>query len=272
MIILKDFFLSLQFLTIIPPLPPFTTSPSPYSEGGDKGEVKGGKGGVAHFEENRFGKAAVFFPLVSLLIGGLLVIISKLTSLFLPLSVSDAIVITTLIIITGGLHIDGFADTIDGFAGGKDRDDVLRIMKDSGIGAFGAAGLIMLLLIKYLSIQSLQMDMKYWILAVMPVFGRWAVLPMGLLFRYARLEGGTGKAFAEAIKIKEFVTGTILCLFIVVLLLGVMGFLMLAGIFIVTLIIGWYSKRRIGGITGDVFGAAIEINELMTLILSLVLF
>ncbi|MBI3813050.1 MAG: adenosylcobinamide-GDP ribazoletransferase [Nitrospinae bacterium] len=269
MIILKDFFLSLQFLTIIPPLPPFTTSPS---EGGDKGEVKGGKGGVAHFGEDRFGKAAVFFPLVSLLIGGILVATSKMTSLFLPISISDAIVIMTLIIITGGLHIDGFADTIDGFAGGRDKDDVLRIMKDSGIGAFGAAGLIMLLLMKYLSIQSLQMDMKYWILAAMPVFGRWAVLPMGLLFRYARLEGGTGKVFAETIKLREFVLGTILCLFIVVLLLGVMGFLMLAGIFIVTLMIGWYSNRRIGGITGDVFGAAIEVNELMILILALLLF
>ncbi len=249
MMILNSFLLSLQFLTII--------------------NIRRDFG---YIEENRFGRAAVFFPIVGLLIGGGLVITSKLTSLFLPISISDAIVITILIIITGGLHIDGFADTIDGFAGGKDKNDILRIMKDSGIGAFGTAGLIMLLLMKYLSIQSLHLDMKYWLLAAMPVVSRWAVLPMGLLFRYARLEGGTGKAFAEAIKLKEFVLGSILCLFIVVLLLGVMGLSLLAGIFIVTLIIGWYSNKRVGGITGDVFGAAIEVNELTALVLSLVLF
>lgn len=245
MIILNNFLLSLQFLTII-----------------------NIKDNITIYED-RLGKAVIFFPVVGVLIGLILIIISRSLSLWLPIALTDAFILIALLIITGGLHIDGFADTIDGFAGGKDKEDILRIMKDSRIGTFGVAGLIMLLMTKYLAIQSLPIDSKYLILTVMPAFGRWSVLPMGFLFKYARTEGGTGKAFAEHIKLKEFIIGTVLSLIIVISLLGVKGFLMITVVFIVTLLIGRYSEGKINGITGDVFGATIEINELIILILSL---
>ena len=244
MIILNNFLISLQFLTIINIK---TDTP---------------------IDEKSFGKSVIFFPLIGAFIGVLLVIISRLTSAFLPVSVSDAIVLAVLILVTGGLHIDGFADTVDGFAGGKNKDDILRIMKDSRIGTFGVVGIVMLLLTKYLSLQSLQPDTKYFVLITMPVIGRWSVLPMGLFFKYARIEGGTGKIFAESIRLKELIIGTIMALAIIIPLFRLKGFLMLAVIFIVTLLIGRYSKRKINGITGDVFGATIEINELIILILS----
>lgn len=245
MIILNNFLLSIQFLTII-----------------------NIKDNITIYED-RLGKAVIFFPVVGVLIGLILIIISRSLSLWLPIALTDAFILIALLIITGGLHIDGFADTIDGFAGGKDKEDILRIMKDSRIGTFGVAGLIMLLMTKYLAIQSLPIDSKYLILTVMPAFGRWSVLPMGFLFKYARTEGGTGKAFAEHIKLKEFIIGTVLSLIIVISLLGVKGFLMITVVFIVTLLIGRYSEGKINGITGDVFGATIEINELIILILSL---
>ena len=245
MIILNNFLISLQFLTIINIK---TDTP---------------------IDEKSFGKSVIFFPLIGAFIGVLLVIISRLTSAFLPVSVSDAIVLAVLILVTGGLHIDGFADTVDGFAGGKNKDDILRIMKDSRIGTFGVVGIVMLLLTKYLSIYSLQEDIKYFILIAMPVIGRWSVLPMGLFFKYARIDGGTGKIFAESIRLKELIIGTVIVLSIIIPLFRLNGFLMLAVIFIVTLLIGRYSKRKINGITGDVFGATIEINELIILILSL---
>lgn len=241
---LKSFLLSLQFLTII--------------------NIKND----APIDEKSFGRSVIFLPLIGLLIGVLLVITSKILFAILPVLISDAIVLIVLIIITGGLHVDGFADTIDGFAGGKNKDDILRIMKDSRIGTFGVVGIVMLLLTKYLSIYSLQEDTKYLVLIAMPVIGRWSVLPMGLFFKYARIEGGTGKIFAESIRLKEFIIGTIMALAIIIPLFRLKGFLMLAVIFIVTLLIGRYSKRKINGITGDVFGATIEINELIILILS----
>jgi adenosylcobinamide-GDP ribazoletransferase len=246
--IFKDFLMSLQFLTII--------------------NIKND----TSIDEKAFGKMAVLFPLVGALIGILLAITSRLSSSFLPLSISDAIVLTGLIIITGGLHVDGFADSIDGFAGGKDKNDILRIMKDSRIGTFGVVGIVMLLLTKYLSIQSLQTDIKYLTLIAMPVLGRWSVLPMGLAFKYARADGGTGKAFAESVKLKEFIMGTLIALTIILFIMRFKGILMLFVIFTATLIIGRYSDRKINGVTGDVFGAAIEINEMITLILSLLLF
>lgn len=245
MIILNNFLLSLQFLTII-----------------------NIKDNITIYED-RLGKVVIFFPVVGVLIGLILIITSRLLSLWLPVALTDVFILIALLIITGGLHIDGFADTIDGFAGGKDKEDILRIMKDSRIGTFGVAGLIMLLMTKYLAIQGLPIDSKYLILTVMPAVGRWSILPMGFLFKYARTEGGTGKAFAEHIKLKEFIIGTVLSLIIAISLLGVKGFLMITVVFIATLIIGRHSEKRIGGITGDVFGATIEINELIILILSL---
>ena len=248
MISINNFIASLQFLTII--------------------NIKND----APVDEKSFGRSVIFLPLIGLLIGVLLVITSKISLSILPASVSDAIVLAVLIIVTGGLHVDGFADTIDGFAGGKNKDDILRIMKDSRIGTFGVVGIVMLLLTKYLSIQNLQSDTKYFVLIIMPVIGRWSVLPMGMFFKYARIEGGTGKIFAESVRLKEFIIGTIIVLSIIIPLFRLNGFLMLAVIFIVTLVIGRYSKRKINGITGDVFGAAIEINELIVLILALLLF
>ncbi|MBI4378276.1 MAG: adenosylcobinamide-GDP ribazoletransferase [Nitrospinae bacterium] len=248
-----NFILSLQFLTII----------------NIRNDTKVASGQI---DKERLGKSAIFFPLVGVFIGFILVITSQVASLWLPVSVTDAMVMIVLIIVTGGLHIDGFADTIDGFAGGRDKDSVLRIMKDSRIGTFGVAGLVMLLLTKYLSIQNTQIDVKSWVLASMPVFGRWSVLPLGFFYRYARMEEGTGKVFAESIEWREFIIGTILSLAIILLLLGSSGFIILSVIFFITLLIGRYSEKRIGGITGDVFGATIEINELITIILSLSLF
>ncbi len=245
MIILNNFLLSLQFLTII-----------------------NIKDNITIYED-RLGKAVIFFPVVGVLIGLILIITLRSLSLWLPIALTDAFILIALLIITGGLHIDGFADTVDGFAGGKNKDDILRIMKDSRIGTFGVVGIVMLLLTKYLSIYSLQEDTKYLVLITMPVIGRWSVLPMGLFFKYARIEGGTGKIFAESIRLKEFIIGTIMALAIIIPLFRLKGFLMFAVIFIITLLIGRYSKRKINGITGDVFGATIEINELIILILSL---
>lgn len=246
--ILKNFLMSLQFLTII--------------------NIKND----TTIDKKSFRKTVIFFPLIGLLIGILLVVTSRLSSAILPLSISDAVVLIVLILITGGLHVDGFADAIDGFAGGKDKNDILRIMKDSRIGTFGVVGIVMLLLTKYISIQSLQTDTKYLTLMTMPVLGRWSVLPMGLIFKYARAEGGTGKAFAESVKLKEFITGTIITMTIILFTMKLKGILMLSAIFTATLIIGRYSDKKINGITGDVFGATIEVNELIIVILSLLLF
>ena len=91
-----------------------------------------------------------FFPAVGITLGLGLVVMNWLLSALIPRAVLDCLLVLTMIAVTGGLHLDGIADLIDGLVGGKDREGVLRIMKESRVGAMGVVGLVMVVLLKYL--------------------------------------------------------------------------------------------------------------------------
>ena len=85
----------------------------------------------------------------------------------------NIVMITALFVITGGLHIDGFMDTVDGLAGGRTKEDVLRIMRDSHVGALGVVGVCLLVLVKWEALNSMESGSKNAALFIMPVVGRW---------------------------------------------------------------------------------------------------
>src|SRR3989339_349112 len=93
--------------------------------------------------------SVVYFPLVGIITGSILVGVNMAAVLVFPRMVADAFTLIALVILTGALHLDGFADTIDGIFGGKDRDDTLRIMADEHIGTFAVVGVFSLLLLKF---------------------------------------------------------------------------------------------------------------------------
>ncbi len=210
-----------------------------------------------------------WFPLVGLLLGGLLTGAALGLHCCLPLSATAAVLVALLTAVTRALHLDGLADTLDGLGGGQTSEDSLRIMKDHAVGAFGTVGIVLALMLKYGLILGLLETGEVKNLLIFPVVSRTAMVLLAYLLPYARLEGGLGEAMAT------LTTGKILCLaggsaVIIVGLVGRwQGLLTLAVVFALTWVLALYFKKRLGGVTGDVFGAVNELMEISALMLIL---
>ena len=225
----------------------------------------------AAVDERELGRSTVFFPLVGAVQGIILVGANLLFSKFLPHDITSALILVVLILTNGGFHLDGFADTIDGFSGGSTKEERLNIMKDSCIGAIGVVAIALLLLIKFLAINNLSSQFStlysHYILFLLPVVGKWSMLPMAYWADYARPTGGLGKAFIEYTGIKEFLLATIFALSASVILLSWHGLAYAGIIFIAVYLLTLFFKRKLGGVTGDVFGFQSEISEVIFLVL-----
>ncbi len=234
---MKHFLLSLQFLTVFPI------------------RIKG------QIEESGFGRSLLCFPVVGALIG----FVSSLPVFCsLPSPVTAALVLTISIFITGGIHLDGFADVCDGIAGSNFRERILDIMRDSRIGTIGAAGMACILLLKFAIFASLDRDILWKALVVMTTFSRWSMVLACYTSDYARSEG-KAKAFIKYAGRRELLIGALFTLLASVLLMGINGLILFVlSVSPVFLFIG-YMKKKIGGMTGDTIGAAGEIAEVGSL-------
>jgi len=214
------------------------------------------------------GKSVAFFPLVGLVFGLTLVLSNWLLLHVFPKMVVDVFLIIILTSLDGGLHLDGFMDTCDGLLGGKgNKERILAIMKDSNVGAHGVTCAISLFLLKFALLYSLSGKLKILALIAMPLFARWAVSLAIVFFPYARNEG-TGKVFSGHSGIKEFVIAT--CIAFLASFWPPFSIVAFAGVFVATLIIGRYFSSKIGGLTGDIYGALVEVNEIIVLMVFLV--
>jgi len=217
-----------------------------------------------------FGRSVKFFPLIGALIGILLVLINQLFAEYLPLAgiympphVLATLLILANIILTGGLHCDGFMDTMDGIFSGRSRERMLEIMKDSRVGANGVMAFVVLILLKW----SLIMDLSSFVLPVtlliMPLLGRFAMVIAITVFPYARPDG-MGKAFAQYADKSTLYIGIILTLLILVPL-GKQAIVSFIVVSIFTLLFARFVTKVLGGLTGDVYGAISELAEIIVL-------
>lgn len=245
---MKKFLLALQLLTIIP--------------------IKT----KSAMDERDLGGCTAFFPLVGAVQGIILVGANLFFSRFLPHDIVSALILIILIATNGGFHLDGFADTVDGLAGGNTKEERLNIMKDSRIGAIGVVAIVLLLLLKFLLINNLQADIKNYILFLLPVIGRWSIVPMAYWGDYARPDGGLGKAFVKYTGLMEFLLATGLMLFFSIMLLSWRGLVYAGVLFIVAYLLTIFFKKKLGGVTGDVLGFQSEVSEVIFLILAILSF
>ena len=178
---LRKGLIALQFLTIFPV--------KISAEGGSAPD------GKSDIKEKDFGASLLYFPLVGLLIG-LILALSAFLLFPLPGIIKGATILIISIIITGGIHLDGFADTCDGFYGNKPKEKILEIMKDSHIGAMGVIGIVSLLLLKFSLIASFNERLLWKALILMVVFSRWVQVMACFSASYARQEG-KAKYFLE---------------------------------------------------------------------------
>lgn len=235
---MKYFLIALQFLTIFP--------------------VK-----IKEAQNTDFGKSLIFFPIVGLFIGVILALTNFMFN-FLPPPVKAVLILSASIIVSGALHLDGFADTCDGLYGNKTKEEALAIMKDSGIGAMAAIGLILLLIAKF-SILTAVVQQNLWkLLIAMPVFSRWMQVFACFFSTYARTEG-KAKYFVESAGKKELLTAAFFTLAVLITLLKLKGVFLFIITMIPLLIFIKYVKKRINGMTGDTIGATAEIAEVLIL-------
>ncbi|MDD5687600.1 MAG: adenosylcobinamide-GDP ribazoletransferase [Elusimicrobia bacterium] len=211
----------------------------------------------------------IFFPVVGLLIGFILIGVNIVFSKFMPKLITDLFVLITLTVISGGIHIDGFADTIDGLYGGKNKYEIIRIMDDVHIGSIGMVGIVLLVLTKFCFIYSLPQEHVFKSLILMSVVSRFSmVLPIIIS---KPVKEGLGKMFINSSKLTDCLIASILALLLVFLCFKTTGLLVLIVIVLTTLLITKLFEHKIGGITGDNLGFINEISEVISLFLIIVL-
>ena len=223
----------------------------------------------------KLGRSVGYFPFVGLVIGLILAGLNGLFSLILPPSVANILLIVSLVILTGAMHLDGFVDTCDGIAGHKTVEARWQVMRDSRAGGFGIIGVVLLLLVKYVSLNSIPVSLMTPVLVLMPVLGRWAMVYAIFTFPYAR-PSGLGKIFKQETRWPMFALATLVTLIVVVSLVWVTGFLMVfliwLLIWVMTVATAAYFKSKFAGLTGDTYGAINEVAEVGVLVLSSLLF
>jgi adenosylcobinamide-GDP ribazoletransferase len=211
-----------------------------------------------------------WFPVVGAILGFCLwlfaVILMELTSW--PHGTAIAVVAGG-IVLTRGLHLDGLADWADAFWGGWNRERILAIMKDSSLGTFGTLALIAVMLAKWCSVAALVENAKpHWIILAM-IISRAVQVDLAAVFDYARPEGGTGAAFVtEATKDQR--TPALWTTLVLVLVCGGFAWRPVVAMFLAAglgRLFGSWSRRKTGGITGDILGAASELTETAVLFL-----
>lgn len=212
-------------------------------------------------EQSQLGRALAWFPAVGAALGMTLVGLERLLRGHLAPELVAVLLVTTLALLSGGLHLDGVADVFDALGGGRgDRDRMLAIMRDSRIGAHGATALVITIAAKVFAIIWLLHHRQIWSLYAAPVAARWAVVPVVVFFRYARPEG-LGRAFNGHGR-PVHVLGATCVAALSIGWLGPRAAVAAAAALVTATGTGLWLSRHLGGLTGDVYGAAIELAEL----------
>ncbi|MHB1291640.1 MAG: adenosylcobinamide-GDP ribazoletransferase [Sulfuricella sp.] len=237
---MKAFLLALQFLTCLPVS--LRSGPNPAD----------------------WGRSALAYPVIGLLIGLLLAGLQRLGGHADPL-LQAALLTATWALITGGLHLDGLADSADAWVGGHgDRERTLAIMKDPRSGPAAVSTVVLTLLLKFAALAVLAKAGAWPALLLAPVLGRSALVALLLSTPYVR-PGGMGAAISAHLPR----AAAVLALLLVAaggLLAGKTGALALAAAVAAWLVLRWMMTRRLGGMTGDTLGAAVELTEVAVLV------
>ncbi|MFV5262625.1 adenosylcobinamide-GDP ribazoletransferase [Acinetobacter courvalinii] len=232
---MTPFWIALQFLTVLPI--ELKTMPS----------------------AKQNGQSMLFYPLVGVLLGLILFAFAMLLAK-LPIILSAALILVLWIWLTGGLHLDGLADTADAWVGGfGDPERTLNIMKDPACGPIGVLSLVVVCLLKFVALYVLLEQHMAAFLIVLPILGRSVPVFLFLTTPYVRTQG-LGRSITDFMPKKRLwmvfvITIALLCMFKCLGLIALLVFLVML-FYMRSLFI-----KRIGGITGDTVGAAIELAE-----------
>ena len=235
---MNSLLLALQFLTIIPVHHAYIAS------------------------DRQLGNSILFYPVIGLLIGVILAF-SSLMIANIPLQSQSVIILILWVILTGGLHLDGLADCADAWVGGLgSKQRSLEIMKDPTAGPIAVTVLVLLLLLKWSLISYILEQQALAVLVMTPVMGRLAILILMLSTSYIRTAGLGEKLVAN------LPTSATKAISLFGILIGIyyLGIIPISLMLILLLLIAYQANKRLGGVTGDVYGAAVELVEVSILL------
>lgn len=215
---------------------------------------------VEQRDDRAFGAALGWFPLVGLLIGAVMVLLDRGLALVLPPAPAAALLVAALALISGGLHLDGVADTADGLAVQGDRATRLGVMSEGNIGPAGVMSLALVLLVQWSAIAALEPPMRTSALLLAPALARFGATPVAMLFRPARPRG-IGHALQQGVWPVAAPLSGVLIVVASLALFGPAGIVLPAVAAAAAVLIAGAAARMLDGVTGDVFGASIEVAQ-----------
>jgi adenosylcobinamide-GDP ribazoletransferase len=228
-------------------------------------------------DEEMLNKATIYFPVIGWIVAFISSLVFYIASRFLNPDVSIILSIIASVLTTGAFHEDGFADVCDGFGGGWTKEKILEIMKDSRVGTYGSVGLILILGLKFYSLEFLDNQTFVWSLFIAHSISRFVALGFIFTLDYVR-EDALSKAKPIAKKLPTQDLSIAFCLAIIPLLAYLIKtqnfflLLIIPPLVLVHLYLGYYFKKWIGGYTGDCLGATQQISEVVIyLVISAVL-
>ena len=221
--------------------------------------------------DEEFHRTIKYFPSVGLVLGILIYIVGYVSLMLFDPFISSILIVLSLVILTGGLHIDGVGDTFDAIYSYRDKDRMLEIMKDSRLGTNSLLAIIFLILLKIGFVMNLIYIDLLPLVILMPVLGRQGVL--ALMYKtITPREKGMGNLFIGKASIYDLLislVSTLIFMAGVVLIFKtpILNIVMsIPVVYIFNILFKKHIYKKIDGITGDILGCSIELNELIYLI------
>ncbi len=216
------------------------------------------------YSEDDINKCNRFFPLIGILIGGVGALVYWLGAFLFPIPIAVILSMVATILLTGGFHEDGFADTCDGFGGGWSKEKILVIMKDSRVGAYGMIGTILLLLLKFYAIVSLPVSLIVpSIIAAHAISRTFAVTTMFTLPYVREDESSKSKPVTKNLHYIDLWLAVIIGLSSLLIFKNWMVYLTIIPLLITKFWLDKYFKKWIGGYVGDCLGAIQQVTEVV---------
>lgn len=223
---------------------------------------------AVEYRPENLNKSRKYLALIGLVVGLFAAIIYLLSALIFPIAVSVLLSMGATIYLTGAFHEDGFADSCDGFGGGWEKAQILSIMKDSRVGTYGVVGLILVLGLKFLVLQSLaERSTELVVFALLCSHSVSRLMASWLMQKYDYVSAVETSKSSNVASVRlsrnEMLASTIPAALIVLFAWQVNFLVAVAIVWLVTFLLGRYFQKKIGGYTGDCLGAVQQVCEVL---------
>lgn len=209
-----------------------------------------------------------WYSTVGLMLGSIMALSDSWLSHIFAQEVVNICLIVLLVSLTRGLHQDGLADTLDGLAGGRTAAERLSIMRDPRIGALGATGLFLSLILRYAGLMALPQSLRIPVLVCIPALGRCAMVALAWVAPSARADGGLASPFLAHLSVWHVIGSTVVLTAALVIGVGFTATVVtLIGSGLIITAVQAMCRVFFGGITGDTLGATNELVEILFLLL-----